>query len=250
MMHRMHRFAATLGALAALALAATSLAATAPTTPPSAVPKTPSLQAHPAGTHAPHAAAAASAQSAPGAAQSATPAVHREYYIELVIFRALKTLGSPEDWQAELHMAPHVSGSESPTGTGVGHLVHLVAASGYKLTPIWNALQTSADYKPVAHVAWIQTASDWGTHAGFNLSELGVHVPGLTGLVYFERGTYLHLGLTLDYTMQHPPAGLDAPPGTTFVMNETRRVKFYERNYYDHPAFGVIALVLPVHHTH
>jgi hypothetical protein len=47
--------------------------------------------------------------------------------------------------------------------------------------------------------------------------------------------------------MRHPPAGLDAPPGTTFVMNETRRVRFYQRNYFDHPAFGVIALVLPVH---
>ena len=46
---------------------------------------------------------------------------------------------------------------------------------------------------------------------------------------------------------EYPPAGLDAPPGTTFVMNETRRVRFYQRNYFDHPAFGVIALVLPVH---
>ena len=33
--------------------------------------------------------------------------------------------------------------------------------------------------------------------------------------------------------------------GTTFTINETRRVRFYERNYFDHPAFGVIALVTP-----
>jgi hypothetical protein len=51
--------------------------------------------------------------------------------------------------------------------------------------------------------------------------------------------------MTLNYTMQDPPPGLDAPPGTTFVMNETRRVRFYQRNYYDHPAFGVIALITP-----
>jgi len=36
-----------------------------------------------------------------------------------------------------------------------------------------------------------------------------------------------------------------AGPGTTFQMGESRRIKFYERNYYDHPAFGVIALVTP-----
>ncbi len=174
--------------------------------------------------------------------------MHREYVIEIILFRALKGLGSPEDWKAEVHMAAHISGAESPTGTGVGHLVRMLPASAYKLTAIWNALKASPAYEPVAHVAWIQTASDWGTHAGFNLSELGIHVPGLHGLVYFERGEYLHLGLTLDYTMQNPPAGLDAPPGTTFVMNETRRVRFYQRNYYDQPAFGVIALVLPVKH--
>ncbi len=235
-----HRIATTLALLAALALGALSPARAANTPPLTAHP---GIQAHPA-----QAGAAQAAPSAPGAA-AAPQRVHREYYIEIIVFRALQALGSPEDWQAELHMAPSVSGAESPTGTGVGHLVKMVPPSGYKLTPIWNALRGSKTYEPVAHVAWIQTASDWGTHAGFDLSELGVHVPGLRGLVYFERGEYLHLGLTLDYTMQHPPRGLDAPPGTTFVMNETRRVRFYQRNYYDHPAFGVIALVLPVRGT-
>jgi 8-oxo-dGTP pyrophosphatase MutT (NUDIX family) len=51
---------------------------------------------------------------------------------------------------------------------------------------------------------------------------------------YLERGTYLHLGFGLRY------AG-----AATYALNESRRVKFYERNYFDHPAFGVIALVTP-----
>lgn len=236
------RIATGLTLLAALALAA--IPALAANTPPAHAQ--PGIRAHaahrvktaPPASHASHGAA----QSAP-----ATAAPKREYRIEIVIFRALRKLGSPEDWKAEVHMAPHISGSESPTGSGVGRLVHILPPSRYKLDPIVKALRGSADYAPVAHVAWIQTASDWGTHAGFNLRELGIHVQGLTGLVYFERGEYLHLGLTLDYKMKHPPPGLDAPPGTTFVMNETRRVRFYQRNYYDHPAFGVIALVLPVH---
>ena len=33
--------------------------------------------------------------------------------------------------------------------------------------------------------------------------------------------------------------------GASYELTETRRVKFYEKNYYDHPAFGVIALVTP-----
>ena len=43
---------------------------------------------------------------------------------------------------------------------------------------------------------------------------------------------------------RRPPV-LAPRPGTAFTLNENRRVKFYERNYYDHPAFGVIALVTP-----
>jgi hypothetical protein len=233
-----HRIASGLSLLSALLLAVTATAQSTPTAP---------QQAHPAGSAAPAANPAPAPTGARGAAAVAPVPLRRQYEIEIIVFRALKTLGSPEDWQAELHMAPHVSGAESPTGTGVGQLVQVLSPASYQLDAIWNALRTSADYAPVAHAAWIQTASDWGTHAGFNLSELGIQVPGLRGLVYFERGTYLHLGLTLDYTMQHPPAGLGAAPGTTFVMNETRRVRFYQRNYYDHPAFGVIALVLPVH---
>ncbi len=206
---------------------------------PAAARGAPPLQAHPGISAHP----AGASTNAP----AAKPAqYHREYYVEIIVFRALTALGSPEDWQAELNMAPTVSGGEAPTGTGVGHLVRIEPPSAYQLDPIWQALKLSADYHPVIHFAWIQTASDWGTHAGFNLRELGVHVPGLRGLIYLERGVYLHLGLTLDYTMRDPPPGLQAAPGTTFVMNETRRVLFYQRNYYDNPAFGVIALVLPV----
>jgi hypothetical protein len=98
---------------------------------------------------------------------------------------------------------------------------------------------------PVAHVGWTQSASAWGTRAGFPLHRLGIDVDGLSGMVSLERGQYLHLGLSLTYAMPNPPAGVGAAPGTAFTLNESRRVKFYERNYYDHPAFGVIALVTP-----
>ena len=42
-----------------------------------------------------------------------------------------------------------------------------------------------------------------------------------------------------------PPESLAAAPGTVFMLNESRRVRFDKLSYYDHPAFGVIALVTP-----
>ena len=167
------------------------------------------------------------------------------YDIEIVIFRAKTALGQPENWAAETTAAATVAGGEASSGSGVGKLLSVLPSSDYRLTGIASRLGTSGPYLPVAHAAWVQTASAWGTHAGFPLESLGVSVPGLSGVISLERGQYLHLGMTLNYTMQDPPPGLDAPPGTTFVMNETRRVRFYQRNYYDHPAFGVIALITP-----
>jgi hypothetical protein len=167
------------------------------------------------------------------------------YDIEVVIFRAKVGLGQPENWADETTAAATVAGAEAASGSGVGKLLAVLPASSYRLSGIDSRLRTSGTYLPVAHAAWVQTASAWGTHAGFPLDSLGINVPGLTGDIFLERGEFLHLGMTLNYTMQDPPAGLNAPAGTTFVMNETRRVRFYQRNYYDHPAFGVIALITP-----
>jgi len=110
-------------------------------------------------------------------------------------------------------------------------------------------MRASGGYVPVAHAAWSQTPSSWGTRAGFTLQRLGINVPGLSGTVYLERGQYLHLGMSLSYAHPSPPEGLRAAPGTAFTINESRRIKFYERNYFDNPAFGVIALVTPVQGT-
>jgi Peptidoglycan-binding protein, CsiV len=184
---------------------------------------------------------------APSTTPAAAPAATGPAYdIEIVIFRAKIALGQPENWATETTAGETVTGGEASSGSGpAGKLLTVLPASDYRLTPIVSTLRSSGAYDPVAHAAWVQTASAWGTRAGFSLQSLGIDVPGLTGVIFLERGEFLHLGMTLDYAMQNPPPGLNAAPGTTFVMDETRRVRFYQRNYYDHPAFGVIALVTP-----
>src|SRR6185312_5860488 len=168
------------------------------------------------------------------------------YNIELIVFRATTAQGGGEDWSAESAASDNtVAGAESGSGSSVGHFVSALPTSQFQLTDIENKLRASAGYQPLAHVAWSQTASAWGTRAGFPVQKLGIDVPGLSGTVFLERGQFLHLGVALSYAPPEPPAGLGAAPGTTFTLNQSRRVKFYERNYYDHPAFGVIALVTP-----
>jgi hypothetical protein len=167
------------------------------------------------------------------------------YNIEIIVFRATSALGGAEDWSAEAG-ARNIAGEESASGTAtVGHFVGALPSSAWQLGELESRLRASGLYVPVAHTAWSQTASSWGTRAGFTVQKLGIEVPGLSGSVFLERGQWLHLGMSLTYAMAAPPQGLGAAPDTPFTINESRRVRFYERNYFDHPAFGVIALVSP-----
>jgi hypothetical protein len=167
------------------------------------------------------------------------------YNIEIIVFRATSALGGAEDWGAEAG-ARNIAGEESASGAAtVGHFVAPLPPSMWQLGELENRLRASGVYVPVAHTAWSQTASSWGTRAGFTVQKLGIEVPGLSGTVFLERGQWLHLGMSLTFAMASPPQGLGAAPDTPFTLNESRRVRFYERNYFDHPAFGVIALVSP-----
>jgi len=184
---------------------------------------------------------AATQEPAPAPAPPAAPV----YNIEIIVFRTTSALGGAEDWSAEAGTR-NIAGEESASGAAtVGHFVAPLPSSMWQLGELENRLRASGAYVPVAHTAWSQTASSWGTRAGFTMQKLGIEVPGLSGTVFLERGQWLHLGMSLTYAMAAPPQGLGAAPDTPFTINESRRVRFYERNYFDHPAFGVIALVTP-----
>src|SRR5579863_10285757 len=140
----------------------------------------------------------------PGSAQEPAAPVVPAYNIELVIFRATTALGGAENWAAESG-ARSFSNDSSADEAGanaeqqVGRFIQMLPESQYQLTDIEKRLRASAGYAPIAHVAWSQTASAWGTRAGFPLQRLGIDVPELTGTVVLERGQYLHLGMTLAY---------------------------------------------------
>ncbi len=173
-------------------------------------------------------------------AQSTTPSA-TVYTVEIIVFRNNTGAGGPEDWTAK----PIPRGPDQPDSPVTGRFVASVPSSQFQLNDVAAKLRASANYQPVAHFAWQQTASSWGSRAGFTINKLAGNVPGLSGIIFLEAGAYLHLGMSLNYQTSNPPAGLAATPGTVFTLAESRRVKRYERNYYDHPAFGVIALVTP-----
>jgi hypothetical protein len=171
------------------------------------------------------------------------------YNVEVVVFRALGAVGSPENWAVQTREAATPGEDDAPVAAadaGAARLIATVPSTEFKLAEIESRLRASGGYQPIAHAAWQQTPSPWGSKIGFPLDKLGISAAGLSGSIALERGQYLHLGFDLNYAPASVPAGLSAGPGTVFILNESRRVKFFERNYFDHPAFGVIAIVTPV----
>jgi hypothetical protein len=204
----------------------------------------------------------------PHPAAAAAPAGATVYNVEVIIFRTNSTLGTPENWAAEAAQAPAVPvaadgetvavggdpGAGGVAGAGAvqppgSRFIRALTPAEFQLGDIEARLKSSGSYVPVAHIGWSQTASPWGSHESMSLQQLGLDNPQLNGTVTLERGQFLHLGFALDLTIANPPAGLDASPNTTFVLSENHRVKFYERNLFDAPAFGVIALVAPAQGT-
>jgi hypothetical protein len=178
-------------------------------------------------------ATAGAAATASGA--SPTSGASPMYGVEIIIFRA-SSPGADEDWSA---IPPGRGfGSSANRGGAAPAIVKLLEPSDYHLSAIESTLKSSGAWRPIAHAAWIQTAANWGTHTGFALSDLGINAPGLSGTVYVERAPiYIHLGFNVQYQS-----------GATYTINEMRSVKYNDKQYFDHPAFGIIALVTPIKH--
>lgn len=109
-----------------------------------------------------------------------------------------------------------------------------------------SAFRSDSHYRVLLHKHWVQPAESKGT---------GMPVPlttpdnELNGAVKFYLSRFLHLELNVAYQPQSGPVGganapNDATP--TYVINEQRRVKSNELNYFDHPKFGVLVRVTPV----
>jgi len=182
----------------------------------------------------------------PAAAEDVLPAAPQKYDVELVVFRVVSPNATPENWAAEQALAGRGvqldSDEESPAAVaadrGVRELsVTAVPGDRFKLSGIEDALRRSREYQPVAHFGWTQTGYPLNSAPQVDLDALLPQGSPLGGKASLSRGRYLHL--TLNISLQ-PPGG--AP---RYFLQQSRRMRSNEKHYFDHPQFGVIAIVTP-----
>jgi hypothetical protein len=156
------------------------------------------------------------------------------YSVEIIVFRA-STVGAAEDWNAK--PAPRGFGAAAPHEGPPAQVLRVLGASDYHLGNLESGLRTSGSWLPVAHAAWVQSASNWGSNGGIALADVGIDVPGLSGTVFLERAPiYLHLGFEVTLSAE----------GNNYAIDEMRSVRYNNALYFDHPAFGIIAVVSPI----
>ncbi|MBS0387161.1 MAG: hypothetical protein JSR15_01675 [Proteobacteria bacterium] len=165
------------------------------------------------------------------------------YQVEVLIFRAItppsgEDLSQPAEGRGfngqGLSPAP-APAAGAAAGDASPAVLRTLDSAQMQLGTMASRLRASGEYTVLAHAAWVQTATEWPRHEGLTLEQLGINAPALSGTVYLEHGQYLHLGF--DLHLGNQPA---------WSLRELRKIRFNEKNYFDHPGFGVIAIVSPV----
>lgn len=138
------------------------------------------------------------------------------YSVEIIVFRNGSDAGAMESASAR----PMITGDD----------VVPVSAPSAKLGGSVARLNRNG-LRVIGQASWRQDPTAWNSRRGVSTSRLGID--GVSGKVIFERGQYLHLGIDL----------VIEDGGKRYRLNEVRRVKTDEIQYFDHPAVGVLAIV-------
>jgi hypothetical protein len=171
----------------------------------------------------------------------------QSYDVELIVFRTLSSTATPENWQLGSRTAPaapqaapddsqDAEASIAPLPSAPTMTFPALPAGKFKLTALTDTLRRSRNYQPIVHFGWTQPGYPRGDARYMSIDGLVPPGSGLSGQVALARGRYLHLTLELTY---------ETANGERMVMRQTRRMRSNERHYFDHPAFGVIAIITP-----
>jgi hypothetical protein len=101
-----------------------------------------------------------------------------------------------------------------------------------------EAIATRGGLHVLAHSAWAAIIPPNGRTTAQMEDVLPADSP-LAGGIAVQRSQYLFMFVDVDYTAA----------GATYGIRMKRRIKFGERHYFDHPAFGLIVQVRPTKDT-
>jgi hypothetical protein len=189
--------------------------------------------------------------------------VQAAYQVEIIIFEHLFHDAEGEVTHTGLKIPDLSKTIQLSSDTGGGDSAfRLLPSSMYKLGGVYSELRSSREYRPILHLAWqqpqltqsrskyVHIRKDDGTVQQADVNDALVK---LDGVIRIRSSQFLHADVDLFYFIHELSASfINANAGSqdtnpiqaTFVeLNETRRMKLNELNYFDHPVFGMLLRV-------
>jgi hypothetical protein len=96
----------------------------------------------------------------------------------------------------------------------------------------YSRLNSSDNYQPIMHVAWVQSVQSNRYGRGVKISN---PAGTINGYFQLQRGHLVHMIADLEYS----------DGSAVYRISEKRRFKLKETHYLDHPKFGVLVRVSP-----
>lgn len=154
------------------------------------------------------------------------------YDVEVIVFSNQNSGDDGERWPASSR------DDISTRGFAAQGQISERPASSYQLDGIAYALGQSRGYTVLLHTAWRQPAYDSGNAIGYPVDiDVQNGTRHLAGRINLVRERYLHLDVDLLLSSAGSPV---------YELSERRRIKKSGTvHYFDHPRFGMIAIVTP-----
>ncbi len=155
------------------------------------------------------------------------------YRVEVLVFRHLTAPDA--DSEVFVPAAPDPDGEADdtlPAPRAAAGEFRRIARDELRLVQAYETMRRSRDYSPMIHIGWIQEGRPRSSAVPYRLSggSGNYTVSGTARLVLEQR---LRLDVDLEMT------GDDGP----FYLADGRPLRRGDLHYFDHPRFGVIAVV-------
>jgi Peptidoglycan-binding protein, CsiV len=161
------------------------------------------------------------------------------YDVEIIIFRNNVMSDAGEQWTTP------ASSELQPTRVFSQDEFTELSPTLYQLDDIRGGLRNSSGYTVLLQRAWRQVGYDAAHAIPYPIHSLaGNGRDSIDGSVTLTRERYLHLDV--DLTLKTADSTSPAPGSKpAFRLHEKRRMRSRELHYFDHPRFGMIAMVTP-----
>jgi hypothetical protein len=181
--------------------------------------------------------------STPVTTLQAAPAATNMYEIEVVVFEnRLSDLEGGELWTRGMEKPANAEKNEA---VGAGEK----PPADSPLSAASTALEKSGRHHVLAHLRWQQSAEAKSVSKPVKISNVE---GGLDGSLRFYLSRFLILDLNLGLREMQSGgifSGVSEKDATVYRLNEPRRIKVSETQYFDHPKFGALVRVSPAKAT-